>query len=176
MEKFKYKGKEYIRYKGQWMGTDYVIVHDTLQRELNKHFSSTIDLDTLTIGQLLVEGDHFKESGSISIALEYYQKALAKCGKRDRYRAEIYPRITSCWRSQGFPEKAVDLFERLVKEKSFVLGWNPALFTSVGAAYCDLGNWEMGKKLANRANARCKGKASDELISLYRRIKNHNEQ
>ena len=173
MIKMRYKGKEYYYYKNDWVGTDFVIVHDTLRRELEKQFSSGRNLDDMTIDQLLQEGDRLKKNGSYPRAVGCFEKALSKCGERDGRPAEIYPRLTSCWRAQGFPEKAVDLFGQLIESRSFVLAWNPPLLTSVGAAFCDLDDWDMGRKCADKAFSQSRKKASEELNNLYGRIYRH---
>ena len=50
---------------------------------------------------------------------------------------------------------------------------SPALLTSLSAAYCDVGNYEMARKCANKAYAIQGGSLnySNELSLVYKRIK-----
>ncbi len=48
---------------------------------------------------------------------------------------------------------------------------SPTLLTSIAAAYCDIGDVEEARRMANSARAMQGGNSSKELISVYARIK-----
>ena len=82
---------------------------------------------------------------------------------------KIAPITTSLYRSLNTPDKAIEYFENLQAEYySPIL--SSALLTSVAAAYCDMRNYTLGKKYADRAYAM--DGWSIEIANLYERIKN----
>ncbi len=166
-ETIKYNGKTYYRRGEKWEDEMHIIVHETLQRELNDAYSESQDLSNLSYSELVKEADKFKESSSHYLAIRYYEEAVRKGGLSDiKY---VFPRITSCYRKKGQAKKAVNLFsEQVHKYGNSMI--TPALLTSVAAAYCDIEDFEMAKKCCDRAYAMTGGNAGEELQMVYKRL------
>lgn len=168
MEKLEYNGKIYKRQGQKWSDMDGCIVHEILQRELNAKYIETIDLNSLTIQEVIEQGDKFKNSSSLGYALRFYEYAANQADENEL--AYILPRMTSCYRKQGHPQKAIDILS-FAKNKYGAKMISPVLLTSAAAAYCDLEEYGNAKKCCDRAYASMGGKSSGELAAVYARIK-----
>ena len=167
MDTLIYKGQTYRRNAEKWFDSRNMIVHEGLQRELNIEYARNLDPADLSLRDCILHGDKFKNSGSNALALRFYEEAIEKADYSAM--AYILPRITSCYRKSGQPQKAIDI----LAYASDTFGSNmvtPALLTSAAAAYCDLGDYTRAQKCCNRAYAAGNGKHSDELSLVYKRI------
>lgn len=151
-----------------WVDESYITVEGHLQKELNKLYAESLDLADLSADQLIEEGDHFKYSEDWTLAIKYYEEAIKKATKETI--AYILPRITSCYRKKNMAYKAIELFS-FAKEKFGSGMMSSALLTSAAAAFCDMQEYEKARKCAKRAYAMEKGKAPQELINVFSRIK-----
>ena len=168
MESLEYKGKMYSRYTNKWVDKNNMVVHLSLQHELNTIYANSLDLSGMSSQELVTEGDKYKEDESYLLAIRFYEQALEICdNKTFKY---ILPRISSCYRKSNNPQKAIDLFAE-TKRLFGVEMLTPVLLTTAAAAYCDLNEIDNAKKCANRAYALCNGNCSQELISVFARIK-----
>ena len=168
MDKLEYNGEVYTRTQAQWTDSRHMVVHQALQRELNKIFSENIDYSSYTIEDLIREGDKFKKSSSYSDAIIFYEHAVDRCDLETM--KLILPRISSCYRKCNMPRKTIELFSRVKGEygTDFI---TPVLLTSVAAAYCDLKEYENALKCCNWAYKNFGGRASINLKNVYARIK-----
>lgn len=167
MDKLLYEGKTYTRQSEKWLDARNMVVHEGLQRDLNKEFSRQLDPATLSLEDCISHGDKFKNSGSAGLALKFYEEAVEKADYR--VMSYILPRMTSCYRKNGQPQKAIDILS--YASKTFGADMvTPALLTSAAAAYCDIGDYARAKKCCDRAYAASNGKHSDELSLVYKRI------
>ena len=168
MDKIEYEGKTYERRKDKWTDGDGMVVHEGLQKILNRALADTQDRDGMPVDECVKQGDAFKSSSSYALALQYYEAAVGRCDYE--MMSVILPRMTSCYRKTGQPQKAIDILT--YASKAFGQGMlNPALLTSAAAASCDMKDYERAKKCCDRAYAMTKGRASGELASVYGRIK-----
>lgn len=93
-----YKGKTYTRNNSKWVDKDCMVVHETLQRELNQIYLQTTDFSSYGLKELIDEGDKFKASDTYEPAIAFYEKAIELCDEETlKY---ILPRITSCYRQE----------------------------------------------------------------------------
>ena len=76
MAEIVYNGKTYTRNNSKWIDRDYMVVHETLQRELNQLYLKTLDLSSYSLKDLISEGDKFKESYTYDYAIAFYEKAV----------------------------------------------------------------------------------------------------
>lgn len=168
MDILEFEGKTYTRRNGKWVDSKGFIVCLSLQQDLNKKHAKTVDPSKLSLEDCVSEGDKFKNSSSIGLALRFYEEAL---GRADAVTmAYILPRMTSCYRKSGQPQKAIDVLTYASRTFGQQMV-TPVLLTSVAAAYCDLGDYTRAKKCCDRASASPKGKASEELSLVYKKIK-----
>ena len=166
MEKVTFEGKTYVRQGGKWIDSRYMVVHEGLQRDLNKEFAKQIDPQKLSLEDCIAQGDSFKNSGSSALALKFYEQAEKKADRQTML--YILPRMTSCYRQTGQAEKAIAILTTATQKFGQAMV-TPALLTSVAAAYCDLGDYARAKKCCDRAYA-SGGKGSEELSLVYDRI------
>ena len=170
MESLEYNGKMYFRYTNKWVDGNNMVVHLSLQHELNGLYANSLDLSGMSPQELVNEGDKYKKDESYLLAIRFYEEALDSCDKKTfKY---ILPRISSCYRKAHSPQKAIDLFAK-TKKIFGVEMLTPVLLTTAAAAYCDLCEFENAENCARRAYALCNGNCSDELVSVLARIKKH---
>lgn len=168
MDIITYEGKRYWRSSAKWADKDGIIVHERLQEKLNAMFLRTLDPTQMKMEELLSYGDKFKNSGSPGAAIRFFETASLQADKSEL--AYILPRLTSCYRIQGSPQKAIDILSFASKKYGEQM-ITPALLVSAAAAYCDLNQYELAKKAYDRAFAKLNGKATDELRAVYGRIR-----
>ena len=167
-EKLEYEGEQYTRRSGKWVDSRCTVVCENLQKELNKLFAETLDLKMLTVEKCIAEGDMFKASSSIGVALKYYEEAISRADRRTLI--YILPRITSCYRKNGLAQKVIDVLVYASNKYGRDVV-TPVLLTSAAAAYCDLRDYKRALKCCNRAYAQLNGRISGELSLVYKRIR-----
>ncbi|MBQ5801215.1 MAG: hypothetical protein IIW20_04945 [Clostridia bacterium] len=168
MEEIVYNGKKYIRNNAKWTDTDYMVVHEKLQIELNKLYLQTLDISGYSVEELVSEGDKFKNSATYDYAIVFYEKAIETCDEQTlKY---ILPRITSCYRHEGVPRKAIKLFS-FAKSTYGVEFLSGPLLTSVAAAFCDLKEYENALRCCKWAYKAFNGEFNSSLNNVFARIK-----
>lgn len=170
-EEMEYDGEIYINRNGKWHNKSYCEVPVSLQLKLNSVYNNSINKKIMTYTQLIKLGDKYKNSGSYTLAIEAYEKALSKKINNDNIRY-ILPRITSCYRKSNQARKAVELYSNVCKKYGYDI-LNVPLLASVAAAYCDLGEYYSAKKCVNKALKLLQGECPDELKSLIIKINKH---
>ena len=163
-----YNGKTYRRTNSKWVGTDCLAVSETLQIELNKAFIETLDLSAYSVGELIREGDKFKESFSYTSAILFYEKALERSNEQTALL--ILPRISSCLRLARRSKRVVELFAD-ARSKYGDDRMTPTILTSVAAAYCDLKEYETAHRLCRWAYKLSPGNADQNLMNVFSRIR-----
>ena len=173
MDTLVYEGKTYTRRGQKWADAANMIVHEGLQRDLNKAYAGQLEPAALPLDKCISHGDSFKNSGSYSLALKFYEEAVEKADYQTM--SYILPRMTSCYRKNGQPQKAIDL----LTYASNTFGSNmvtAALYTSAAAAYCDLGKYSLARKCCSKAYAKGNGAHSEELSLVYKRIEKETKE
>ena len=171
METVIYQGIQYRRLDKHWVDERYLAVSEELQDILNKAYLETLNLDLLDSRELIQRGDQCKATGSVFLAIQLYEKAIQRGTTADA--RGVLPRLTSCYRKQGFPKKAIDCAVEL-RHRFGPDILSPVTLTSLAAAYCDLGEWALARKCADRAYA-SGAKGAGELRAVYERIRLHTE-
>ena len=168
MAEIVYNRKTYTRNDSKWIDRDYMVVHETLQRELNQLYLKTLDLSSYSLKDLISEGDKLKDSYAYDYAIAFYEKAVEICDEETlKY---ILPRITSCYRHEKRPKKAIELFS-YAKGKYGEDFITPVLLTSVAAAYCDLKEYENALRCCRWAYKHFNGDFDPNLSNVFARIK-----
>lgn len=166
MEQIEYNGTYYLK-RGKWWVAPGGLIDESIQGELNAIYVKTLDYSKLTVSDVIKLGDDFKLSNALGLAIRCYETAAEYADKQQL--AYILPRVTSCYRKQGSPQKAIDMLAfasgKYGKELVTV-----ALLTSAGAAYCDLGEYALAKKTCDRAYRLTNGNIDDSLRLVYKRI------
>ncbi len=174
MLSFEFKNMVYFNKNGSWLDASYVIVDDELQKLFDRIFSFEINIDVISIDELIELGDCYKSARFNVLALECFENVLSRCSYGDYRLSGLYPRLSSCYRKIRRPDLAISLYKKLEADENTVLSFSPAFLTSVAAAYCDTGRWETGRRLASRARiiAEKSGKSTEEVFQLFARIQN----
>ena len=172
METVIYQNVQYRRLDKRWVDSRNLAVPEELQDILNRAYLDTIDLNTLPPRELIHRGDQCKETGSVFLAIQLYEKALQR-GTEAEVRAAL-PRLTSASRKQGLPQKAIDCAVAVCQRFGRVI-LSGITLTSLAAAYCDLGDWIRAKKCADRAYAAGAKTSAGELHAVYERIRLNTE-
>lgn len=172
MDVLVFEGKTYTRRSEKWADSRNTIVPEGLQRDLNREYAKQLKPIDLSIEECVAHGDRFKNSGSIGLALKFYEEAAKRADCNTM--AYILPRMTSCYRKNGLPQKAIDILEYASKTFGNEMV-TPVLLTSAAGAYCDLGDYVRAKKCCDRAYAASNGRHSDELSLVYKRIQKATE-
>ena len=169
MEEIEYKGKIYYKSNGKWYDRISNIEECyAKQGELNNFYNSQINLENKLYSELIDLADDYKKSNSFTMAIKLYNKALEKSKNIENIKY-ILPRITSCYRKKGEPEKAIRLYSE-VKRKYGNDIINEVMLTSIAAAYCDIKEMENAKKCADFAYKLSNGNVSEELKLVYKRL------
>ena len=127
-----------------------------------------MDFSSFGVEDLVAEGDKLKESFTYDCAIAFYEKAINLCDEETlKY---ILPRITSCYRAERRPKKAIELFA-YAKEKYGEEFITPVLLTSVAAAYCDVKEYENALRCCRWAYKRFGAEFDPNLSNVFARIK-----
>lgn len=167
MEKYLCEGKTYYYQNGKWFDSSYISVHQSMVSKLNK----LLDKDKIVqqdFSEACKTIDRAKEEGNLTLALEMSNRLIVECRTWDIQL--LLPRITSIYRAIGNPNKAIQVSDEYI-EKYGKEVYSPMLFTSIAAAYCDLGDYVKAKEYADRANVMGKTSNESDLIVVYKRIK-----
>ncbi len=172
MDSYELDGEKYYYKNGKWLTSNYMSVPTAIISRLNKLLVEKEDISEKSVDELIEMLDGAKRSENTQLALKSAERAMEIASVSEI--RTLLPRLTSLYRQIGRPQKAVDTAEEyLEKHKKNV--WSPALFTSIAAAYCDLDQFDISRKYANKAKALTGNNSSPELISVYARLKNLEE-
>lgn len=168
MQKFELDGEVYIYNNGKWLTSGYMSAPVGMLGQLNALLAQDEDFTSKSETELISIIDNAKQNNNNHLAIKAAEEAM----KRHKMSVDrqVLPRLTSLYRESGNPHKAIELYEKSCAKYEMSLQ-SPALFTSLAAAYCDMGEIETARKFANRAKAMARGVSSQELINVYSRIK-----
>lgn len=134
---------------------------------LYKYYTS-LDTNGFDEEQLKEYVKGIKEAKLWNLCVEVIEKELEIAHKENFIRS-ILPIYTSALRKTKRSLNVVDFWE--MNTVVYSKYGSPEFFTSLAAAYCDIGDYIKARKYADRAFA-INGKSSGELMNVYSRIKN----
>ena len=170
MVTMEYEGRTYRRYNGNWIDSSCMIAPLVVQEALDKRYAQSLSSEKKSVKELVDLANEFRRNQSYRLAEKHYREALSHPNLELSDRKYIIPRLTSCLRCLEKPREAIDLYLE-TKRKYGNQMITDGLLTSAAAAYCDINQFDEAKKLANQALAMLNGKASSELIAVFKRIK-----
>lgn len=157
-----YKGVQYTWTGESWYETKtFVRPCQALTRELNRELSGYLVIEDLKCN----DPQQLRRMASKARDAMQYQRAEKLAQKALKLRPGDLPTLTvlsSIYRAEGKPQKAVDITE------SYQFANSCALLTTRAAALCDLGRWHEAKKTISRAIAI---RNSGEALNVRARIK-----
>lgn len=171
MEKVIFEDQTYYFNKGVIYDDSFLEVPTIISKKILLYYYKEIDYKNLEEYEFLNYLKQLKMSEFYELCLEAINWGLNKfTASYDFYRT-VFPIITSCYRSLGQPQKAIDFW--MENKYIFASCLSVPLLTSLAAAYCDVGNYELAKKCANKAYAIQGGSLNyqTELSLVYQRIK-----
>lgn len=115
----------------------------------------------------IIEMKRFNLYGECLKAIE---DGLKEFSTSNKFKREVFPIATSCYRLLNQPKKAIEFYE---KHKHNRLSYSDALFTSLAAAYCDVEDYETARRYLNEAKFFHSGKPDEEWLYVYNRVKSH---
>lgn len=171
MEKITYEGEDYYFNKGILYDSTFIEVPKNVSQKVLKEHYEKINYEEFDEASLLEHLNYLKISECYDSCLQAINFGLKKFNSSIDYYKTVLPMITSCYRALGQPQKAIDFW--MTNKKLFSSCLSVPLLTSLAAAYCDVKNYELAKKCANRAYAMQGGGLNykNELSLVYRRIK-----
>lgn len=169
VQKLEYGDEVYYYINGKFVDSSYVEVVPAIKNELVKLIFKEDEYKTLRKSEMLPYINKLKVAGNVSLVKTVCEYCLEKYMDTEYLIRTILPTLTSCYRACGESEKVVNIVRKY--NLSLRLYDNAVFYTSLGAAYCDIGDFVRAKKVADKAFAVSNGNGSEELIMLYRRIK-----
>ena len=166
MEKYTLDGESYYYKNGKWLDSHFVSVPMSMMQKLNKLILDSDDYRMKSAEELMEIIDNSKGSENLQLAGRALEDALDKANSVEV--RKILPRLTSFLRKMGDSQRAIQICKDYTAQYGKAVYSSP-LFTSIAAAYCDIGDFTTAKKFADRAFA-FDGKGSGELSSVYGRI------
>ncbi len=149
-----YNGRIYRKREnsGKWYDPDNnnLTVPAPLQRILETEYAKSINLNALSVNELVKRADILKDGGQFKSALDYYNVAIENSSISQA--KGILPRITSCFRNLEMSREAIATFKKAQKKYGQDC-LSSALYTSVSAAYCDNHDYNMALVFYRKAYA-----------------------
>ena len=178
MEKVVVNNEIYYIHKGKVCDSSFIEVPKGLADKVMESALANIwsvdiqekELLDMPESELVDYAKRLKEDMDYIKCLRVIQYGMRRFNKSVHYYRTVFPMITSCYRSLNQPQKAISFWDE--HKQLFVSCLSPALLTSLAAAYCDVGNYEMARKCANKAYAMNGGykNCEVELTMVYMRL------
>lgn len=166
-----FEGEKYYINNGKVYDEHFLEVPLALSKEIVGDYFPTIDYKSLNEKEFVEFLKELKNAELYNHCIDCIYYGISKFINFKDYYMTVLPMITSCYRLMGQPQKAIEFWE---ENKSDITPFTSvAFFTSIGAAYCDVGDYKKAKYYADMAYAKQGGGKvyNEELILLYLRIK-----
>ena len=167
---FEYDGNKYNIVKNQVYDEGFLLVQGELASNILSAYNQTIDYTKFTEVERVNFIKELKDAGQYTYCIKVGLYEMEHVIDQDCV-FSVAPIITSCYRAISKPQAAIDFYNQYRNVPGCFK--NGALFTSVGAAYADLEDYDNAYKFANIACAIHRSNNNDppELIGLYSRLK-----
>ena len=170
MSEYIYEGEKYYFTGKKWLAKNRIEVPLAVVSKLNNILLGKLDLASMSNESLVKFAIDLKEGENNQLAIKVMELLLSR--NDFSIIKNIMPRLVSCYRKVGKSEEAIrkaEAYNSMYKGRLT----SHALLTTLAAAYCDIENYEEARKYANRARVMEGEDASEELISVYCRIKKY---
>ena len=172
MQKYELNGETYYYKNGKWLDSRFLAVPSELCRKLNK--LKVDEISPQSVEDLFTYLYQSNEANNTNTQLK--DKVIAHILEKatsDNSLRYVLPRLSSFYRQTGESFKSIRLFDDYDEKYGSEI-WSAPFFTSLAAAYCDMGDIEKAKTFVNRAIEADGGKCSEELGNVRERIKRNN--
>lgn len=156
----------------KWKRYDNKICSEKYQEKLSKIFDKRFPFARLTTTQLIEQARKAKDSKKYDIAMSYFEIAFLK--SKNFEVSNYISELTSLYRKFQRPNAVIELYKYICKKhKNFY--FPDSFFTSLSAAYLDIGNKEKSLQCAEKVYGRLNGTKNKELKNLYSRINTYRD-
>ena len=171
MERFSYQGEVFYISGTTIADASFLMPPESLRAEIAKAYCDGKDMSALSESELLNVFRLCKENGALSTCIDAGQAYLNRVEGFPIEVRRILPIMTAAYRQLNEPNMAIAL-NREMHGKYGRDVFSVPLYTSVAAAYCDVGDFETAKKVCDYAYFRQGGGTGEknELSLVYRRI------
>lgn len=169
MKQIEFNGRIYYYRDGTFFDEFFLILEGNDLRNVSKEYFKAIQWNNLTEEELFENIKQMKYNGLLYETKKVIGHIFIERANAVNLIHKLIPLYTSCCRELNQPEEAIKCAEELIP----IYGVSSAIYTSLGAAYCDIKNYEKAKKCARIAYAKQKGGKGykNELSLLFLRIR-----
>lgn len=168
MKQIHYNGKMY-HFDGKYFFDEFFIILSGEElNNVSRAYFNTIQYETLNSEDLFKTIKQMKSCGLYYETKKAIEFAIDKKSNDTQLLYGILPIYTSCCREAHQPKDAIIFAEKFLP----ICGGSSATYTSLAAAYCDIGDYENAKKCARRAYAKQGGGQgyNTEVSLVFKRI------
>ena len=171
MEKVEFEGNVYYFNKGFVYDESFIEVPTIIGDKVAEVYFSKYDYKQMDEVELVAYIKHLKRAEKLGKCITAIEYGIDKFYLSISFYTTVFPIMTSCYRHLGQPQKAIDFW--MSKKDVFASCLSTPLLTSLAAAYCDIGNYDLAKYCADKAYALQGGGQGykSELSLVYLRIK-----
>lgn len=145
MEKIIYNDEVYYFNKGMIYDSAFIQVPRVISEKVLESFYKNVNYRELEEEKFLEFLIQLKTSGFYEQCIDMINYGLNKFTASFDYYKVTFPIITSCYRALNQSQKAIDFW--MENKSIFASCLSVPLLTSLAAAYCDVGNYELAKKM-----------------------------
>ena len=169
MQEIELDGEIYYENKGKYYNSSFLEVESETKNLLVRMVLWSVDYKSMGQNELVKFIYKIKETEEFNLCIDICLFGLGKFGNDEFFVAKILPIVTSTYRNLNKPENAINIAKE--QRKKFKCE-SVALYTSIAAAYCDIGEFETALKFANAGYALQGGGMGykNELSLVYKRI------
>ncbi len=168
-EKFECNGKTYHYINGDFYDETYVLLPRGEKSGVERCFFTRILLPNMTASETIQYLHRLKETEYSHYLEEIFEFAYKKFDTNNFFIKKSLAMYTSLLRAKRQPNKAITIALRYLCPAIYSV----PLFTSLSAAFCDIGNFRQALAFANKAYALQGGSVgfTNELSMVYKRIR-----
>ena len=168
MQKIELDGRIYY-YNGKYFcDENFFVLEGAILGAVSREYYKSVQVDTLSNDDFMEYVVNLKKCGLVYEARKMIEKGFVERGKDGSLLFKLLPVYTSCCREMNQPQRAIACAEKLLP----ICGGSSATYTSLAAAYCDVGDYENAKRCAGIAYAKQGGGQgyTTEVSLVFKRI------
>ena len=170
MQEIIFNGEKYFFNNGRLYDESFLEVPTAVSETILAQYFNNIDYTQMEEKEFVEHLKNLKRANANNKCLKVIEYGLGKFSASTDYYKTVFPIITSCYRNIGKPEKAIAFW--MENKEIFKNCLSVPLLTSLAAAYCDVGQYEIALKCAQKAYAMQGGSKNyaTELSNVFHRI------
>lgn len=169
MIKIEFDGEDYYYDRGKFYDRFFCEIAQKDSREVAEHYFSGIDIAAMTFDGFVAFLNELDNGGYYFECMQVIERGFGVFEREREYARVTLPKLFKMYRLQNRAAEAVELWQNVWRKKLYEVESAP-LYTVLGAAYCDLEDFDNAQRFADRAYALMEGKKNEHLSNLYMRI------